>query len=83
MVARGHVQNGVIVLDDDVRLPEGQEVAVTVGPPPPLEGRKYHVSPERRAAILSLIGMLKTDQPPPTDEEVDQIVYEALMKKHA
>jgi hypothetical protein len=30
MVARGHVQNGVVVLDDGVRLPEGQEVSVLV-----------------------------------------------------
>jgi hypothetical protein len=30
MVARGHVQNGVIVLDDGVRLAEGQEVSVFV-----------------------------------------------------
>ena len=29
MVARGHVQNGVVVLDDGVRLPEGQKVTVT------------------------------------------------------
>ena len=28
MVARGRVQNGVIVLDNGVRLPEGQEVTV-------------------------------------------------------
>jgi hypothetical protein len=28
MVARGHVQNGVVVLADEVRLPEGQEVTV-------------------------------------------------------
>src|SRR5204863_6138367 len=28
MIARGRVQNGVIVLDDGVRLPEGQEVTV-------------------------------------------------------
>jgi hypothetical protein len=28
MVVRGHVQNGVVVLDDGVRLPEGQEVTV-------------------------------------------------------
>jgi hypothetical protein len=30
MVARGHVRNGVVVLDDDVRLPEGHEVSVFV-----------------------------------------------------
>jgi hypothetical protein len=28
MVARGHVKNGVVVLDNDVRLPEEQEVTV-------------------------------------------------------
>ena len=28
MVARGRVHNGVVVLDDGVRLPEGQEVTV-------------------------------------------------------
>jgi hypothetical protein len=28
MVARGRVKNGVVVLDDGVRLPEGQEVTV-------------------------------------------------------
>jgi hypothetical protein len=30
MVARGHVQNGVVVLEGGVRLPEGQEVTVLV-----------------------------------------------------
>ena len=30
MVARGHVENGVVVLDGGVRLPEGQEVCVLV-----------------------------------------------------
>jgi len=31
MVARGRVQNGVVVLDDGVRLLEGQEVTVLAG----------------------------------------------------
>jgi hypothetical protein len=30
MVVSGHVQNGVIVLDDGVRLADGQEVTVVV-----------------------------------------------------
>ncbi len=33
MVTRGRVQNGVVVLADGVRLPEGQEVTVLVPPP--------------------------------------------------
>ena len=28
MTARGHVHNGVVVLDDEIRFPEGQEVTV-------------------------------------------------------
>jgi hypothetical protein len=32
MVARGHVKNGVVVLDDGVRLPEGQLVSVLALP---------------------------------------------------
>jgi hypothetical protein len=32
MVARGRVQNGVVVLPEGVRLPEGQEVTVVVPP---------------------------------------------------
>ena len=41
MVARGRVQDGVVVLDNGVRLPEGQEVTVlahaTVAPAPRIE----------------------------------------------
>jgi len=39
MVARRRVQNGVVVLTDGVRLPEGQEVTVLA---PPLAGSPTH-----------------------------------------
>ncbi len=46
MVAHGRVQDGVIVLDNGVRLPEGQEVTVlahaTVPPAPRIEGSQSH-----------------------------------------
>ena len=46
MVARGRVQNGVVVLDDGVRLPEGQEVIVlgrgTAPAAPSLQGSPPH-----------------------------------------
>jgi hypothetical protein len=46
MVARGRVQDGVVVLDNGVRLPEGQEVTVlahvTVAPAPRMEGSQSH-----------------------------------------
>lgn len=28
MIARGHVQNGIVILDEGVQFPEGQEVTV-------------------------------------------------------
>jgi hypothetical protein len=34
MVSRGHVKNGVVVLDGGVRLPEGLEVTVMAPDPP-------------------------------------------------
>jgi hypothetical protein len=48
MVSRGHVKNGVVVLDNGVRLPEGPEVTVlSAGAAPgasPSEGpRPYSV----------------------------------------
>lgn len=81
MVARGHVQNGVIVLDDGVQIPEGQEVTITAVVPTPATGAKYYVSPERREAILGLIGIWKTENPP-SDEEVEKIIDEARMEKY-
>ena len=46
MVARGRVQNGVVVLDEGVRLPEGQEVTVlapgTAPAAPPTHGSRPH-----------------------------------------
>ena len=46
MVAHGRVQNGVVVLDNGVRLPEGQEVTVltqgTVSPARRMEGTRSH-----------------------------------------
>ena len=46
MVVHGRVQNGVVVLDNGVRLPEGQEVTVlahaTVPPAPWMERSRLH-----------------------------------------
>ena len=52
MVARGHVQNGVIVLEEGVDLPEGQAVTVVT---PALEQHcgPYVVSKERQEARSS------------------------------
>ena len=46
MVVRGRVQDGVVVLDDGVRLPEGQEVTVLAPDAGPvstrMEGARSH-----------------------------------------
>ena len=42
MVARGRVQNGVVVLDDGVRLPDGQEVTVLAPAALPAQGSRPH-----------------------------------------
>ena len=47
MVARGRVQNGVVVLAEGVHLPEGQEVTVISSPPqaPKTYGGGHHILP--------------------------------------
>jgi hypothetical protein len=77
MFARGHVENGVIVLDDGVRLPEGQEVTAVARV---TESASESISQERQDALLSLIGIWKTADNPPTDEEVKRIVEQERMK---
>jgi len=39
MVARGRIENGVVVLEDGVRIPEGQEVTVLAATP---NGTRQH-----------------------------------------
>jgi hypothetical protein len=39
MVTRGHVKNGVVVLEGGIRLPEGQAVTVLVASP---KGQEEH-----------------------------------------
>jgi hypothetical protein len=66
MVARGRVQDGVVVLDNGVRLPEGQEVTVlahaTVPPAPRIEGSHSHsVLDIATVSLGSVIGPLTFD----------------------
>ncbi len=66
MVANGRVQNGVVVLNSGVRLPEGQEVLVlaygTVSPTPVVEGsRSYSVLDIAAVGLGSLLRPLTAD----------------------
>ena len=66
MVARGRVQDGVVVLDNGVHLPEGQEVTVLVHaivpPAPRIEGSQSHsVLGIATVSLGSVIGPLTSD----------------------
>ena len=88
MIYQGRVKNGVVVLSNGSRLPDGTLVNVmpvedVAGPSTVASGQKppYPVSKEQKEALLGLIGIWKTDHPP-SDEEVERIIEEARMKKY-
>ncbi len=54
MVARGRVHNGVVVLDDGIRLPEGQEVTVHV---PNAASAIRRMPGEQRHSVLDIPGV--------------------------
>ena len=86
MVFRGRVSNGVVLLPSATGLPDGTLVEITPVSSVEVssersEAAPYRVSIEQREALLSLIGIWKTGQPP-GDEEVERIVDEYRMKKH-
>jgi len=67
MPYRGHVENGVIVADDPVSLPDG--TVVEFRPLKALNAR-HHPDVERFAGII------------PPDVDVEKEYYECLRKKH-
>ena len=89
MTVRGQVKKGVVVFRGDAALPDGTVVEVTpvndeAVPPsvaPHAGAARYPVSDEQREALLQLIGLWKTDQPP-NDEEVERILEDERMRKY-
>ena len=83
MIAQGHVQGGVVVLADGVRLAEGQQVTVFARSEPHALGASYPTSPPpgRREALLELIGIWKSGHAP-DDEEIERMVERHRMKKY-
>ncbi len=65
MDLHGHVQNGIVVLDGDVLLPDGTEVTVT-----PRSGPVIRVAKNRRRVELPLV---ESDQPGTLDLTNDRI----------
>ena len=46
-----------------------------------LESPETGTAPSRKS-LRNLLGLLKTDTPPPTDEDCQRILEEELIKKH-
>jgi hypothetical protein len=72
MVYRGHVQNGVVILDDPCPLPEGTEVQVNVPP------RESPAPPRETASLFdrlaSLVGAAE-GLPPDLSANHDHYLY--------
>jgi hypothetical protein len=78
MTLQGQIRNGVVVLLGGGSLPDGTLVEVTprnnlAAVPEPAAAASVPISKERRQALLSLIGICKTDHPP-SDEDVEWII---------
>jgi hypothetical protein len=53
MVARGRVRDGVVVLEEGVRLPEGQEVTVLAPRGAPPASRRPHSVLDKLLLVMS------------------------------
>jgi len=73
MVHRGHVKNGVVVLDEPVPLPEGAEVRVEI-----VEGTSVAREPQPPATLYDrlkpVLGKAK-GLPPDAAQNVDHYLY--------
>jgi hypothetical protein len=69
MVARGRVQNGVVVLDDGVRLPAGQEVTVLPHATAPTAPRVYG-SQSHSVLDIATVSLGAVDRPLTSDDDL-------------
>jgi hypothetical protein len=73
MTYRGRVQNGVVVLDDSVKLPEGAEVKVDLLTAPP-EARPEEEIPALYERIEAFVGKAH-GLPPDASINLDHYLY--------
>lgn len=57
MTVRGRVQDGTVVIEDSVRLPEGAEVSVTVCEPVPHANTK--LTPEQKKRMQEALARIQ------------------------
>jgi hypothetical protein len=69
MVAHGRVQNGVVVLDEGVRLPEGLEVTVLADPAmPPV--RRVEGAPSHSVLDIATVALGSVLRPLTSDDDL-------------
>ena len=73
MVYRGHIRDGRIELDEQVRLPEGAPVEVTITPQPPAV-QEDELGPTLYERLKPVIGIAK-GLPPDASINVDHYLY--------
>lgn len=78
MSLRGHIKNGVIILDEPAELPEGAEVRVQVVPQSNLASptSESHTAPTFYEKLKPFIGCLD-DMPPDMSVNLDHYLYGA------
>jgi hypothetical protein len=74
MVYRGHVRNGKVELDGDVRLPDGQPVDVSLVPEVVPEPHDDGEGPTLYERLKPIIGAAK-GLPPDASRNVDHYLY--------
>ena len=73
MVYRGHIRDGRIELDEQVRLPEGAPVEVSITPQPPAV-QEDELGPTLYERLKPVIGIAK-GLPPDASINVDHYLY--------
>ncbi len=79
MIYKGHVENGVIVLDEPANLPEGAEVEVHPVHTPKQTHQSEEDVPTLYERLKPFIGMVK-DAPPDAAVNHDHYLYGAPKK---
>jgi len=76
MVYRGHVENGVILLERSVALPEGSEVRVELVPPPAVRQTEATVEQELAAIWADVPETEWSRLPANLTDNLDHYLYE-------
>lgn len=74
MIYHGHIENGHVLLDESVTLPEGAAVTVELRPASGSVDKGQSPHSEARARLLKFAGIVK-DLPPDAARNLDHYLY--------